>query len=265
VTFTGSAHAGRAIAAACAERLCRVTLELGGKSPAVILPGVDMTPFLPALIGGSLRNSGQICVSTNRVIVHEDDRDRVVAQLVDYVSQMKVGDPHDTDTDFGPLAAERQRWVVEHFIASGIAQGARVALGGGRPADQPRGWYVEPTVFVDVDPTMAIAQEEIFGPVLSVMTYRDEREAVAIANDSRYGLGGAVFAHEPEHGIVIASRIVTGTCSVNGGPPSGGGAPFGGRKDSGLGYERDVEGLESFLELKSVTLPPDYQPVGHSY
>jgi aldehyde dehydrogenase (NAD+) len=265
VTFTGSANAGRAIATACAERLCRATLELGGKSAAVILPGVDMTPFLPALIGGSLRNSGQICVSTNRVIVHEDDRDRVVAQLVDYVSQMKVGDPHDTDTDFGPLAAERQRQVVEHFIASGIAQGARVALGGGRPADQPRGWYVEPTIFVDVDPAMAIAQEEIFGPVLSVMTYRDEREAVAIANDSRYGLGGAVFAHEPEHGIEIASRIVTGTCSVNGGPPSGGGAPFGGRKDSGLGYERDVEGLESFLELKSVTLPPDYRPAGHSY
>jgi aldehyde dehydrogenase (NAD+) len=265
VTFTGSANAGRAIAAACAERLCRVTLELGGKSAAVILPGVDMTPFLPALIGGSLRNSGQICVSTNRVIVHVDDRDRVVAQLVEYVSRMTVGDPHDTDTDFGPLAAARQRQVVEYFIASGIAQGARVALGGGRPADQPRGWYVEPTIFVDVDPKMAIAQEEIFGPVLSVMTYRDEREAVAIANDSRYGLGGAVFAHEPEHGIEIASRIVTGTCSVNGGPPSGGGAPFGGRKDSGLGYERDVEGLESFLELKSVTLPPDYQPAGHSY
>jgi betaine-aldehyde dehydrogenase len=265
VTFTGSAQAGREIAAACAERLCRVTLELGGKSAAIILPGVDMTPFLPALIGGSLRNSGQICVSTNRVIVQEDDRDRVVAQLVDYVSQMKVGDPHDTDTDFGPLAAAHQRRVVEHFIESGIGQGGRLVLGGGRPADQPRGWYVEPTIFVDVDPTMAIAQEEIFGPVLSVMTYRDEREAVAIANDSRYGLGGAVFAHEPEHGIEIASRIVTGTCSVNGGPPSGGGAPFGGRKDSGLGYEGDVEGLESFLELKSITLPPDYQPAGHSY
>jgi betaine-aldehyde dehydrogenase len=265
VTFTGSAKAGKAIAAACADRLCRVTLELGGKSEAVILPGVDMTPFLPALIGGSLRNSGQICVSTNRVIVHEDDRDRVVAQLVEYVSRMRIGDPHDTDTDFGPLAAARQRQIVEHFIASGIAQGARVALGGGRPADQPRGWYVEPTIFVDVDPKMAIAQEEIFGPVLSVMTYRDEREAVAIANDSRYGLGGAVFAHEPEHGIEIASRIVTGTCSVNGGAPSGGGAPFGGRKDSGLGYERDVEGLESFLELKSVTLPAGYQPAGHRY
>jgi aldehyde dehydrogenase (NAD+) len=263
VTFTGSVNGGKAIAAACAERLRRVTLELGGKSPAVILPGVDMTPYLPVLVGGSLRNSGQICVSTNRVIVHEDDRDNVVAQLVDYISAMKLGDPHDEDTDFGPVASAKQRQVVERFIASGNAQGARVVLGGGRPALQPRGWYVEPTIFVDVDPKMDIAQEEIFGPVLSVMTYANEGEAVAIANDSRFGLGGAVFAPDPETGIKIASRIVTGTCSVNGGPPSGGGAPFGGRKDSGLGYERDVEGLESFLELKSVTLPVGYQPDPH--
>ena len=260
VTFTGSVNAGKAIAKVCGEMLRRATLELGGKSPAVILPGVDMMPYLPVLVGGSLRNSGQICVSTNRVIVHEDDRDKVVAQLVDYVSAMKIGDPHDEDTDFGPVASARQRQVVERYIASGVAQGARVVLGGGRPAEFPRGWYVEPTIFVDVEPKMAIAQEEIFGPVLSVMTYRDEREAIAIANDSRYGLGGAVFAHDPAQGIDVASRIVTGTCSVNGGPPSGGGAPFGGRKDSGLGYERDVEGLESFVELKSVTLPAGYQP-----
>ncbi|MGB8406150.1 MAG: aldehyde dehydrogenase family protein [Mycobacterium sp.] len=263
VTFTGSVNGGRAIAVACAERLRRVTLELGGKSPAVILPGVDMTPYLPTLVGGSLRNSGQICVSTNRVIVHEDDRDKVVGQLIDYISQMKIGNPHDVDTDFGPVASARQRQVVERYIASGSAQGARVVLGGGRPALLPRGWYIEPTVFVDVDPKMDIAQEEIFGPVLSVMTYSEEGEAVAIANDSRFGLGGAVFAPDPEAGIEIASRIVTGTCSVNGGPPSGGGAPFGGRKDSGLGYERDIEGLESFVELKSVTLPGGYQPNVH--
>jgi aldehyde dehydrogenase (NAD+) len=260
VTFTGSANAGRAIATACADRLCRATLELGGKSAAVILPGVDMSPYLPALVGASLRNSGQICISTNRVIVHRDDRDRVVEQLIDYVSQMKIGDPHEADTDFGPLAAVRQREVVEHFIASGLAEGAKIVLGGGRPNDRPTGWYVEPTIFVDVDNKMEIAQEEIFGPVLSVITYTDEDEAVAIANDSKYGLGGAVYAVEPERGIEIAAQIVTGTCSVNGGPPSGGGGPFGGRKQSGLGYERDVEGLQSFLELKSVTLPAGYEP-----
>ncbi|MDX6428278.1 MAG: aldehyde dehydrogenase [Streptosporangiaceae bacterium] len=260
VTFTGSTNGGRAIGAACANKLRSVTLELGGKSAAVVLPGVDMTPYLPALVGNSLRNSGQICISTNRVIVHVDDRDRVVEQLVDYVSTLKVGDPHEADTDFGPLAAARQRDNVERFIASGVAEGAKIVLGGGRPPDQPTGWYVEPTIFVDVDSKMEIAQEEIFGPVLSVITYYDEDEAVAIANDSKYGLGGAVFAKDPAHGIEIAAKIVTGTCSVNGGPPSGGGAPFGGRKDSGLGYERDVEGLESFLELKSVTLPAGYEP-----
>ena len=264
VTFTGSPGGGRAIATACAQNLRRVTLELGGKSAAVILPGVDMTPYVASLIGGSLRNSGQICVSTNRVIVHEDDRNRVVEQLIDHVSKMKIGNPHEPDTDFGPLAAERQRASVERFIASGVAEGAKLVLGGGRPSDQPKGWYVEPTIFVDVEPSMTIAQEEIFGPVLSVLTYRDEAEAVAIANDSKYGLGGAVYATDPEHGIEIAARIITGTCSVNGGPPSGGGAPFGGRKESGLGYERDVEGLQSFLELKSVTLPAGYDPADAS-
>ncbi|HEY0224805.1 MAG TPA: aldehyde dehydrogenase family protein [Mycobacterium sp.] len=260
VTFTGSPGGGRAIAAACAQNLRRATLELGGKSAAVVLPGVDMTPYVATLIGGSLRNCGQICVSTNRVIVHEDDRDTLVEQLVDHVAKMKVGDPHDPDTDFGPLASERQRTVVEKFIASGAAEGAKVVLGGGRPSDRPKGWYVEPTIFVDVEPSMTIAQEEIFGPVLSVLTYRDESEAIAIANDSKYGLGGAVYAADPEHGIEVAAQIVTGTCSVNGGPPSGGGAPFGGRKDSGLGYERDVEGLQAFLEIKSVTLPAGYEP-----
>ena len=260
VTFTGSPGGGRAIASACADNLRAVTLELGGKSAAVVLPGTDMTPYVPALVGGSLRNSGQICVSTNRVIVHADDRDAVVAQLVEHISAMKVGDPHDADTDFGPLAAERQRDIVERFIASGIAEGARVVLGGRRPEGQDKGWYVEPTVFVDVDNRMEIAQEEIFGPVLSVITYTDVDEAVAIANDSKYGLGGAVFATDPEDAIAVAAQIVTGTVQVNGGPAAGGGGPFAGRKQSGIGAERAVEGLETFLELKSVTLPAGYAP-----
>ncbi len=260
VTFTGSPGGGRAIAQTCAENFRAVTLELGGKSAAVILPGTDMSPYIPALVGGSLRNSGQICVSTNRVIVHADDRDRVVEQLVAYISSLKVGDPHDPDTDFGPLAAERQRDNVERFVASGQAQGAKVVLGGARPTGHPTGWYFEPTVFVDVDNQMEIAQEEIFGPVLSVISYDDPDEAVAIANDSKYGLGGAVFSDDTEQAIAVASRIVTGTVQVNGGPAAGGGGPFAGRKNSGLGAERAVEGLETFLELKSVTLPAGYAP-----
>jgi aldehyde dehydrogenase (NAD+) len=260
VTFTGSRGGGRAIAIACGDRLRPVVLELGGKSAAVILPGVDMAPYLGSLVGNSLRNSGQICISTNRVLVQQDDRDTVVGQLADYVSKMTIGDPHDPDTDFGPLASARQRDNAERFIACGLADGAKVILGGGRPAAQPKGWYVEPTIFIDVDNRMEIAQEEIFGPVLSVISYRDEAEAIAIANDSQYGLGGAVFAADVEHGLDVAAEIVTGTCSVNGGPPSGGGGPFGGRKQSGLGCERAVEGLQSFLELKSVALPAGYEP-----
>jgi betaine-aldehyde dehydrogenase len=259
VTFTGSPGGGRAIAAACAARLCGVTLELGGKSAAIVLPGTDMTPHVPALVGGSLRNSGQICVSTNRVLVHEHDRDRVVGQLVDHISAMKVGDPHDPDVDFGPLAAKRQREIVERFIASGVAAGAKIVLGGGRPNGRTKGWYVEPTVFVDVDNKMEIAQEEIFGPVLSVITYTDVDEAVAIANDSKYGLGGAVFGDDTEEALAVAARIVTGTVQVNGGPGAGGGGPFAGRKQSGLGAERAVEGLESFLQLKSMALPVGYR------
>ncbi|WIX75670.1 aldehyde dehydrogenase [Amycolatopsis carbonis] len=260
VTFTGSTGGGHAIAKACAGQFRAVTLELGGKSAAIILPGTDMTDYIPSLVGGSLRNSGQICVSTNRVIVHEDDQDRIVEQLVDHISSLKLGDPHDPETDFGPLAAKRQLDNVERFVASGKAEGAKVVLGGGRPADRPTGWYFEPTVFVDVDNRMEIAQEEIFGPVLSVITYSDKAEAVAIANDSKYGLGGAVFATDPEEAIEVASQIVTGTVQVNGGPPAGGGGPFAGRKHSGLGAERAVEGLETFLELKSVTLPAGYEP-----
>ena len=260
VTFTGSRAGGRAIATACGDRLRPVTLELGGKSAAIIMPGVDMTPYIPVLVRQSLWNSGQICISTNRVLVHADDRDTVVAQLTDYVSAMKVGDPHDDDTEFGPVASRRQRDTVERFIASGREQGAKVVLGGGRPAGLPRGWYVEPTIFTDVDNRMEIAQEEIFGPVLSVISYRDEAEAISIANDSMYGLGGSVYAADPEQGLAVAAQVITGTCAVNGGPPSGGGGPFGGRKQSGFGCERAVEGLESFLGLKSVTLPAGYEP-----
>jgi betaine-aldehyde dehydrogenase len=260
VTFTGSVNAGRAIGAMCADLIRPVTLELGGKSAALVCKGVDMTPYLQSLIDSSIRNSGQMCISTNRVLVHEGQRDELVAQLVERIAGLKLGDPNDEDTYFGPLCSSRQRDIVEGYIASGLQQGARIACGGQRPASQPTGWFLEPTVFTDVDNSMRIAQEEIFGPVLSVISYSAEDEAIAIANDSAFGLGGAVFAPDPEHGLDLARRIVTGTCAVNGGPPSGGGGPFGGRKQSGLGRERSVEGLESFLAIKSVALPPGYEP-----
>src|SRR5262249_30737702 len=157
----------------------------------------------------------------------------LVAQLIEYLGELKIGDPDAEDTYFGPLCSKRQREIVEGFIAAGVEDGAKLVHGGGRPADLDTGWFVEPTIFVDVKNDMRIAQEEIFGPVLSVISYSDEAEAIAIANDSRFGLGGAVFAPDPDKGLELASRIVTGTCAVNGGPPSGGGGPFGGRKESG--------------------------------
>jgi len=260
VTFTGSVNAGRAIGTTCADLIRPVTLELGGKSAALVCKGVDMSLYLQSLIDSSIRNSGQMCISTNRVLVHEGQRDELVAQLVERIAGLKLGDPNDEDTYFGPLCSSRQRDIVEGYIASGLQQGARIACGGKRPASQPTGWFLEPTVFTDVHNSMRIAQEEIFGPVLSVISYSAEDEAIAIANDSAFGLGGAVFAPDPEHGLDVARRIVTGTCAVNGGPPSGGGGPFGGRKQSGLGRERSVEGLESFLAIKSVALPPGYEP-----
>ncbi len=260
VTFTGSVGGGKAIAETCARLLRPVTLELGGKSAALVAEGVDMRPYLQSLVDSSLRNSGQMCISTNRVLVHSSQRDELVAQLREYVSTLKVGDPDDADTYFGPLCSQRQRDIVESFISAGIEDGAKLVHGGGRPEGLEKGWFVEPTIFLDVRNDMRIAQEEIFGPVLSVISYSDEDEAIAIANDSRFGLGGTVFAPTTEHAIELASRIVTGTCAVNGGPPSGGGGPFGGRKESGLGRERSVEGLEFFLATKSVALPAGYVP-----
>jgi betaine-aldehyde dehydrogenase len=257
VTFTGSSAAGASIARVCGEQLKSVTLELGGKSAAVVLDD-DFDTYVPQIVQNALRNTGQVCVSPNRVLVHEDLHDKFVTALCEYLASLHTGDPHDGNTDFGPLVSERQRDRVEGFIARASEAGARLAYGGGRPAGLARGWYVEPTVFVDVDNSMEIAQEEVFGPVISVIRYRDEAHAISIANDSQYGLGGAVFATDPTRALEIALQIETGTCQINDAPGAGGGGPFGGLKRSGLGCERSREGHEQFLELKSVVLPAGY-------
>jgi betaine-aldehyde dehydrogenase len=256
VSFTGSSAAGRRVAELCGERLKGVTLELGGKSAAIILPDADLERHTPTLIGSSLANNGQVCYATTRVIAPRSRSTEVIERLVSAVGEMKVGDPHLPDTAFGPLVASRQRDRVEGYIKSGLEEGAEVVLGGGRPPGLPTGWYVEPTIFTGVDNSMRIAREEIFGPVLCVIEYKDEDEAVSIANDSDYGLGGAVFTDDVEHGLAVAERIRTGTCRINEGPPGGGGEPFGGIKGSGLGRERGREGHESYFDLMSIALPP---------
>lgn len=255
VTFTGSTAAGRRIAATCGEHLKRVSLELGGKSAALALDDVEVDVLVPALLAGSFYNSGQACNALTRLVVHRSRHDEVVDALIDGVKGLVVGDPADPKTQIGPMASATQRARVESYIEAGRAEGATVACGGGRPADLPRGWYVEPTVFTGVDNSMRVAQEEIFGPVLSVIPFDGGDEAaVAIANDSDYGLHGAVFTADPERALAVARRVESGTFTING-YLTNTAAPFGGLKASGLGREFGPEGLGEFLEYRTINDP----------
>jgi aldehyde dehydrogenase (NAD+) len=257
ITFTGSTAAGRRIAALCGQDLRRVTLELGGKSAAVVLDDADLDQTVEALRLGAFRNNGQVCSLKTRVLVSSRRQQELLEGMEALVTSMPVGDPHDEATQIGPLVSARQRDNVEGYISSGRAQGASVVVGGGRPKDLDRGWFVEPTVFAGVTPEMTIAQEEIFGPVVAVMTYDDESEAIAIANNSAYGLHGAVFTNDLEHGLQVATRIRTGVVELNGNS-IGLHAPYGGFKQSGIGRENGPEGLDSYTELRSVGLPADF-------
>ncbi|MER8900062.1 aldehyde dehydrogenase [Mesorhizobium sp. M0676] len=254
VSFTGSTRAGRQVALACAERFARVTLELGGKSGALLLDDADLDTFLPLVAPACIPFSGQICHALTRVIAPRARYEEVVEGIVAKMARLVVGHPLDPATQVGPLVARRQRDRVEECIASGRAQGAQVVTGGGRPEHLDVGYYIQPTVFRDVDSTMRIAQEEIFGPVVSVIPYDDDEEALAICNGTTYGLGGAVFTSDPERGMAIARRIAAGVVGINRYTLHID-APFGGVKGSGLGRELGPEGLAAFLEVKSI-FPP---------
>ena len=259
VAFTGSTAAGRKIGAICGEQLKRCTLELGGKSAAIIADDADLSTALPTLMPFALMNNGQACVAQTRILAPRSRYDEVKDALAEAVSNFKIGDPLDPTTECGPLTAERQRDRVEGYIAKGKEEGATVVVGGGRPSGFDRGWYVEPTLFADVDNSMVIAQEEIFGPVLSLIPYDTDDDAVAIANDSSYGLSGSVYTSDIDRGIDIAKRVRTGTYAVNNiGMDFG--SPFGGFKSSGVGRELGPEGLEAYLEDKSILLPGGYEP-----
>jgi len=262
VTFTGSTAAGRRIGGLCGEQLKRCTLELGGKSAAILLDDVDLAQALPALLPNALMNNGQACIAQTRILAPRSRYAEVVDAVVSGVAAMKVGDPMDPATEVGPVVAERQRSRIEGYLDSGREEGATVALGGGRPSgsDFAKGWYVEPTVFSDVDNKMKIAQEEIFGPVLVVIPYDGDDNAVEIANDSNYGLCGSVWTGDNDRGLGVARQVRTGTYMLNAPVPIDFSTPFGGFKESGVGREFGPEGLEGFLEMKSIALPAGYTP-----
>jgi aldehyde dehydrogenase (NAD+) len=253
ITFTGSTAAGRKIGAICGERIARCTLELGGKSAAVILDDIDLQTVADTISGAECFLSGQVCSSLTRIVVPRHRHDELLDALSATFSKVRVGDPFDPETQMGPLASERQRDRVLGYIDKGIHDGATLATGGQRPAHLERGWFVQPTVFGHVDNNATIAREEIFGPVLSVIPADDERDAVRVANDTIYGLNASVFTDDLERARAVAGELRSGTVGHNAFRTDFGIA-FGGFKQSGIGREGGTEGLHPFLETKTVIL-----------
>jgi acyl-CoA reductase-like NAD-dependent aldehyde dehydrogenase len=254
VSFTGSTATGRAVALACAANLTQVSLELGGKSAAIVLDDADPAATASAVQLASLANSGQVCNALSRILVPARRSAEFVDALASELASLTVGDPSDPATQIGPLVAQRQQARVRAYIDEGQREGARLVTGGADlPGGLDHGWYVRPTLFSDADNGMRIAREEIFGPVLTVIPYDDEDEAVAIANDSDYGLAGAVFTADTERGVGIAARIRSGSFGVNEGYIMDPLAPYGGVKASGYGRELGREGLESYLASQSIS------------
>jgi aldehyde dehydrogenase (NAD+) len=256
VTFTGSTAAGKRIASICGERIARCTLELGGKSAAVILDDYDLEIAAATISSAARMMTGQVCSSLTRIVVTRTRHNALVDALSASFSKVKVGDPFDPSTEMGPLAMSRQRDRVEGFIAKGRAEGARLATGGQRPPELKRGYYIQPTVFANVDNDMTIAREEIFGPVLSVIPADDEAAAVDIANDTVYGLNASVFTNDVERAYSTARRLRSGTVGHNSFQTDFKIA-FGGFKQSGIGREGSAEGLLGFLETKTLILDAD--------
>jgi aldehyde dehydrogenase (NAD+) len=253
IAFTGSTAAGRKIGAICGQRIARCTLELGGKSAAVILDDADMNTAAVTLAGAECFLSGQVCASLTRIVVPRNRHDEFADALAAAFSAVQVGDPFDAATHMGPLAMERQRDRVEHYIAKGIEEGATLVTGGGRPKHLKRGYYIEPTVFAGVDNKHVIAQEEIFGPVLSVIPADNDEHAVDIANDTLYGLNAAVFTPDAARAREVAGRLRSGTVGHNG-MRFDMNVAFGGFKQSGIGREGGREGLLPYLETKTMLL-----------
>lgn len=254
VSFTGSTNVGAQIGKACGELIRPAVLELGGKSAAVILEDADVEAILPGLLGASfITSSGQNCTCHSRFVVPRSRHDEIVAKIVTALGDLKVGDPRDPDVVMGPLVTSAHRDRVLGMIRRAVDAGAEIAYGGGVPAGLERGWFVEPTLLTNVTPDMDIAQEEVFGPVVAVLAYDTEDEAVEIANGTRYGLAGSVYTADIEYGFEFANRIRSGVFAVN----SFGvdfNSPFGGVKNSGIGREHGLAGFQSYLQPRAVAI-----------
>ncbi|MDV2477103.1 aldehyde dehydrogenase [Rhodococcus zopfii] len=255
VAFTGSSVAGRQIAETCGRLLRPVTLELGGKSAAIILDDadLDLTKIGEQLFGATMLNNGQVCYLGTRILAPRSRYDEVVEVFTGLAQSLAVGDALDPATQIGPMVSARQRDRVESYIAKGKGDGATVTTGGGRPGGSDKGWFVEPTVFAGVDNNHTIAQEEIFGPVLSLISYDGDDEAIALANNSDFGLGGTVWTSDHDRAVSVARRVESGTVGINNYLPDPT-APFGGIKASGLGRELGPEALHAYLVPKSIYL-----------
>lgn len=254
VSFTGSENVGRQIYKQGADSLKKVVLELGGKSANILLEDTNLDLVMQSVIGGIVTHAGQGCALMTRILVHESLHDELVARLQSALPYVPVGDPSDPTIAMGPLIRDVQRERVESLIAVGVKEGAQIAYGGGRPVGLDKGYYLEPTLFVGVDNSMQIAQSEFFGPVGVVIPFKDDADAVRIANDSPYGLSGGVWSGDPIRAYNVAKQLRTGSVVING----GGGtlspySPFGGYKRSGIGREWGESGLSEFLQTKAVT------------
>jgi acyl-CoA reductase-like NAD-dependent aldehyde dehydrogenase len=254
VSFTGSTAAGRQVALACAAGLKQVSLELGGKSAAIVLDDADPSAVASGVQMASLANSGQVCNALSRILVPAAREAEFVDALAATMAAMPVGDPADPNTAIGPLVAQRQQERVRGYIEAGKSEGARLVVGGTEmPDGLDTGWYIKPTLFSDAHNDMRIAREEIFGPVLTVIPYRDEDEAIRIANDSEYGLAGSVFTADVDRGYGVAAQVRSGTFGVNEGYIMDPAAPFGGVKNSGYGRELGIEGIDSYTVSQSIS------------
>lgn len=255
LSFTGSTRAGKRVAALAAQTFKRATLELGGKSAAILLDDADYVQAVPGAMRACFLNAGQTCSAHTRMLVPETRYEQVAAMAAHLANEMRVGDPFDERTELGPLVSERQRERVRHFIRAGIEEGAELLAGGPHPPPGlEQGYYVQPTVFGGVQQGMLIEQEEVFGPVLSIVSYRDEQDAIRIANESAYGLSGGVWSRDQAHAKRVALRMRTGQVDINGGRFNIM-APFGGCKQSGHGRELGRYGIEEFLQYKSLQYP----------